>query len=234
MEPIAAACKLFRRLGGVLYGCAELDLKAACVQPPPEATQQCSEAEFVESYRHLIDFVLSQKRGPVRHELFPGVPGPRRTLRADVGQIYKSVMTTPYIEVHARQMWHAIRIFHRVVHLSVSSEALAEHVGSVLRWIECRSHHHKSLGRFIWGARLRLAALKGVGVEAAVLATALTAHFKCKTPAGWHFNLRKERQGISSKTRCGAALSRAGMRRRAAATSRPSWHTRLLQDHKTR
>ncbi len=53
--------------------------------------------------------------------------------------------------------------------------------------MERKANTHGEIGRFIWGARLRMDGLQGLGGEEAVLASALNVHFACSDPKGWHF-----------------------------------------------
>jgi hypothetical protein len=107
--------------------------------------------------------------------------------RVDMTKVYMQVMTTVLPEIRARKIWFAVRVFHRVTHMSVTTEALAEHAGSILRYMERKSQSQVQIGKFIWAARLRMAGLQGLGGEDAVLAAALNVHFGCSDPQGWHF-----------------------------------------------
>ena len=76
------------------------------------------------------------------------------------------------------RLWHVIRVYHRSVHMAVTSETLAEHAGSVLRFLERKTHGSiGSVGFLVWSARLRMAGLRGLGGEDAILAAALNIHF---------------------------------------------------------
>jgi hypothetical protein len=51
-------------------------------------------------------------------------------------KLHNVLMTLAYNYVHTEKIWHILRLYHRVVVWSADSEALAEHVGSVIRYIE--------------------------------------------------------------------------------------------------
>ena len=119
--------------------------------------------------------------------------------RPDMSKVYMHVMTTTLPEIRARKIWFAVRVFHRVTHMSVTTEALAEHAGSILRYMEHKSKSQAQIGKFIWAARLRMAGLQGLGGEDAILAAALNVHFGCSDPQGWHFE-RAHRRLLNQET----------------------------------
>ncbi len=148
----------------------------------------------------------------------------------DMCRIYQTVMSTPLSQVRSRGVWHAVRLFHRVVHMSISSEALAEHAGSVLRFAERRARE-THVGRLVGAARLRMSGLGGLGNEAAVWAAALNLHFRCDSPQGWHFTLRKKRvRGPRARLVDGATASHESIRAAARAEKLPLWAHTLLRD----
>ena len=73
-------------------------------------------------------------------------------------------MTLEYTAVSDMwHIWHILRMYHRVTMWSMSSEAIAEHVGSLIRYVEkkqcaCRALDVLALVR---AARLRAAGLRG-------------------------------------------------------------------------
>ncbi len=154
------------------------------------------------------------------------------TRRADVTQIYAYAMATPLGEVRTLKIWHALRCWHRAVHRSVSTQALAEHCGSVLRFLEKRvsGGRPRAVGRSLLAARLRMAGMTGEGGEDAILASALNYHFQSAAagPEGWHVahvdtNVRRR-----SKVGEGASLRHARFRQEARSERLPAWRSRLL------
>ena len=59
--------------------------------------------------------------------------------------------------------------------MRVTSESLAEHVDSVLRWMEAR---RGVPGRILWGATLRMAGFRGARGEDGIPSDALNARFQ--------------------------------------------------------
>lgn len=117
----------------------------------------------------------------------------------NVSRIYKYVITHSLAEIRRHGLWHAVRMFHRVVHMSVTTESLAEHAGSVLRRMERKANNCGRVGAFISAARLRMAGLQGLGHEEAFLATALNYHFECAGPEGWHFDRRSPKRKLQRR-----------------------------------
>ena len=86
--------------------------------------------------------------------------------------IYAHAMYTPLREVRALRIWHAVENWHRAVHRSLSSSALAEHCGSILRYVEKRCNaagRPVAVSDLVRSAKMRAAGLFGERLEEAVL-----------------------------------------------------------------
>ena len=146
--------------------------------------------------------------------------------------IYAHAMCTPLREVRSLRLWHALRGWHRAVHRSLSSSALAEHCGSILRFVEKRCNaagRPVAVSDLVRSAKVRAGGLFGEGLEDAVLARALNYHFNCVDPSGWHFQLRQ--RGAKMRTAQQLCPGVLHTRRRTLVTLKkklPWWHGKLL------
>ena len=105
-------------------------------------------------------------------------------------RLYRYVMTTPYMEIHCRKIWHVVRAYHRCTLLAVPSESLAESVGSVLADAAGKGTKPMDVESFIRQATIRLAGLRGHGGEEGVLSDALNFHYEGRDPSCWRFVCR--------------------------------------------
>ena len=93
-------------------------------------------------------------------------------------RFYRHIMTTELAEIRCRDVWHIVMAWHFYVHTSVSSESLAEAVGSYLA--VTRRHNINgtlSMKHLVWSSKLRAFGLKGFGGEDGIMAYALNTHF---------------------------------------------------------
>ena len=95
----------------------------------------------------------------------------------DLMRFYQHVMTTTLEDIRCRGVWNIVMAWHFFVHNSVSSESLAEAVGSYL----AVTHRHNingkmSMKHIVWSSKLRALGLKGFGGEDGVMAYALNTH----------------------------------------------------------
>ena len=104
-------------------------------------------------------------------------------------KMYSYVMTTSISEIRARNVWNIVVGWHYFVHVSISTESLAEIVGSFLTAL-ANSKPNQSVRRIAWGAQLKAVGVKGTGSEDGFLAMAMNEHFGCKGPEGWHIRAR--------------------------------------------
>ena len=82
----------------------------------------------------------------------------------DLMIFYQHIMTTELAEIRCRDVWHIVMAWHFYVHTSVSSESLAEAVGSYLA--VTRRHNINdivSMEHLVWSSNLRAFGLKGFG-----------------------------------------------------------------------
>ena len=75
---------------------------------------------------HEYEYVQSRKHGEVQVL--------RRICKCMDHKMHGLLMTLEYTQVS--ELWHILRMYHRVMMWSMSSEAIAEHVGSLIRYIE--------------------------------------------------------------------------------------------------
>ncbi len=110
----------------------------------------------------------------------------------DMMKMYSYVMTTSISEIRARKVWHIVVGWHYYMHVSVSTESLAETVGSFLVALE-HSRINQSVRRLAWGTQLKALGIKGTGSEDGFLSMALNQHFGCQSPEGWHIRTRADK-----------------------------------------
>ena len=127
-------------------------------------------------------------------------------------------MTTELAEIRCRDVWYIVMAWHFYVHTSVSSESLAEAVGSYLA--VTRRHNINgtlSMKHLVWSSKLRAFGLKGFGGEDGIMAYALNTHFQCSGPDGLHFVTKRATQ---------TTLTAVQMRNEVRLLSKPQWfHT---------
>ena len=110
-------------------------------------------------------------------------------------RLYQHIMTTELAEIRCRDVWHIVMAWHFYVHTSVSSESLAEAVGSYLAVTRRRNINGiLSMKHLVWSSKLRAFGLKGFGGEDGIMAYALNTHFQCSGPEGWHFVAKRAQQ----------------------------------------
>ena len=81
-------------------------------------------------------------------------------------RLHRFIMSTRYEEIHALQVWHVVRAYHRCTLLAVPSESIAECVGSVLADAAGRgSGRPKDVTSFIQATTVRMCGLRGHGDE---------------------------------------------------------------------
>ena len=105
----------------------------------------------------------------------------------DLTKFYQYIMSTSVDEIRCREIWHIVVSFQYYVQTAISSEALAEAVGSFLA--VTRRHNTNgvmSVKHLVWSAQLRAHGLKGFGGEEGLMAYALNVHFQCTGPECWH------------------------------------------------
>ena len=126
-------------------------------------------------------------------------------------------MTTPYMEIHCRKIWHVVRAYHRCTLLAVPSESLAECVGSVLADVVGKGSKPRDVESFIRQATIRLAGLRGHGGEEGVLSDALNFHYEGRDPSCWRFLCRSasgdQQRLASGRTRQSIVAQRLNLQR---------------------
>ena len=106
----------------------------------------------------------------------------------DMLKFYQYTMATNLTEIRCRDLWYIVIAWQFYVHTVLSSESLAEGVGSFLA--VTRRHNingNMSMKHLVWSSQLRAIGLKGFGGEDGIMAYALDTHFQCSGPEGWHF-----------------------------------------------
>ena len=93
--------------------------------------------------------------------------------------IHSALMRVPYQEIAKRGVWHLSALHHQIFLYSLSSEAIAEHVGGEMRYVE----RHHVVGRPLSTRHLRMAVLlrsggvKGNVSNFAFICRAILRHF---------------------------------------------------------
>ena len=138
--------------------------------------------------------------------------------KPDLMKFYQYTMATSLDEIRCRGIWHIVIGWHFEMHTALSSEALAEAVGSFLA--VTRRHNingKKSMKQLVWSSQLRAVGLKGFGGEEGFMAYALNTHVQCSGPEGWHFVAK----GATHKN-----MTFVQMRNEVRLLSKPQWfHT---------
>ena len=134
-------------------------------------------------------------------------------------RFYQHTMSTALADIRARDVWHIVMTWHFYVHTSVSSESLAEAVGSYFAVTRRRNINGiLSMKHIVWSSKVRALGLKGLG-EDGIMAHALNTHFQCSGPEGWHFHAKSAKQ----KT-----MTTVQMRNEVRLLSKPEWLPRYL------
>ena len=146
-------------------------------------------------------------------------------------RLYRWVMSTPYLDIHALKVWHVVRAYHRCTMLSTPSESVAESVGSVLADAATRgSGRPNDVSFFVQSMVVRMAKLQGHGDEEGILGDALNVHFGAEGPESWHVRVAKRSEQKSATGDGGAALRRAVIRRQIRAQACQPWVQSTLLD----
>ena len=141
--------------------------------------------------------------------------------KPDLMKFYAFAMSTHIDEIRCRGIWHIVVGWHLYVHIVVSSESLAESVGSFLA--VTRRHNitgNMAMKHIVWSSQLRAVGCKGFGGEQGLMAHALNIHFQCTGPEGWHFSAKR-----MQKKKVAAALQNE-----LRLLSKPAWFGRYLLD----
>ena len=142
-------------------------------------------------------------------------------------RLHRFIMSTRYEEIHALQVWHVVRAYHRCTLLAVPSESIAESVGSVVGDAAGQgSGRPKDITSFIRATTVRMCRLRGHGDEEGILADALNTHFNGQGPECWHMR-RRRRDSVHPD---GAAMTRAILERRMRLQHCPPWVSSPLCD----
>ena len=110
----------------------------------------------------------------------------------DEAKLYKIVMTSDYCSIHEAEVWHITRLWHRVYMLGVTTEQLAEMVGSLLtKQVRARLGRKPRLGDVIGAVRLRSSGIWGDGCADGFLRRCLDLFFSSRDDE-WHFNVSEK------------------------------------------
>lgn len=140
----------------------------------------------------------------------------------DLMRFYKHVLSAPISEIRSRTIWHIAFAWHFYVHVSTSSESLAECVGSFLQTLRRQNVTCQlSTKRIAWATQLKAAGLRGLGGEEGILSMALNVHFNSQDPSGWHFQ---------SKSANGDRKTKIDIHKEVRLSKQPSWVAALLVD----
>ena len=103
-------------------------------------------------------------------------------------KLYKLLMSRSYTqEVRPAGLWHVLRLYHRLIMAGVTSEALAECVGSMLtQRQQAQVGRHRHISECIGSTLLRCAGIAGDARDVGFIERALNVYFRRKP---WHFLL---------------------------------------------
>jgi len=115
----------------------------------------------------VLEYVDSRKFGPVL--LLQRIYVPRDHL------LHALLTKVRYEVVSARGVWHILRLYHRCIMFSADAEAIAEHVGSLMRYIEKRHACGRPLDppNLIRAVRLRALGVRGDLTDVGLIRKAL-------------------------------------------------------------
>ena len=144
----------------------------------------------------------------------------------DMMKLYSYVQSTPLCEIRARKIWHIVICWQYLVHVAVSTESLAETVGSFLSQID-KSQPNLSITSIAWGAQLKALGIHGTGGEEGFHSMALNSHFACQGPEGWHvFN----QAAIGANPKSTSHWRKPEVARNTRLTQAPMWVGEHLLD----
>ena len=140
----------------------------------------------------------------------------------DLLRFYQHIQSSSLHDIRCREVWHIVLGWQFYVHTAVSSESLAEAVGSYLAITRRHNINGKlSLKHLVWSSKLRAIGLTGFGGEEGGMALALNNYFECDSPDGWHFIAKRRKHN---------ELSIAELRREVRLLSTPKWFQVYLFD----
>ncbi len=118
----------------------------------------------------------------------------RRIFEKQDHQFHALLMGMKYEVVSTKRIWHILRLYHRVVIWSCDSEAIAEHVGSIVRYIEKKHATGRPLetANLVRAVRLRAVGVRGDMSDAVLIMRAMRLHFERRKHAA-HFFLTSRR-----------------------------------------
>ena len=91
-----------------------------------------------------------------------------------------ALMSIKYEHASSHQVWHILRLYHRVIMYAIDAEAIAEHVGSHMRYIEKQHACGRPLEvrNLIRAVMLRVVHITGDLSDAAVIQRGLDETFR--------------------------------------------------------
>ena len=115
----------------------------------------------------------------------------------DMNRFYSYCQSTSLQEVRARRVWHFAVAYQLFTHASVTSQSLAECVGSFLQILKRRDvNDRRAIKTLVWATQLKSIGLKGMGNEEGILSMALNLYFDAKGPEGWHFQAKRSVRSV--------------------------------------
>ena len=106
----------------------------------------------------------------------------------DFAKVYAFVQSRPRAEIQARKLWNIVVAQQFTTHVSVTTESLAETVGSYLQAIQSKTYHKQfAHAPLAYRAMLRAVGVRGLGGEEHLMDAALSRHFQSTDPAHWKF-----------------------------------------------
>ena len=134
----------------------------------------------------------------------------------DFAKVYAYVQSRPREEICARKLWNIVVGYQFTTHVSVTTESLAETVGSYLQAIQSKTCHKQfAHAPLAYRAMLKAVGVHGLGGEEHLMDAALSRHFQSRDPARWKFTT------VASLAAVGAGKPETALRAPVVPTEQP-------------
>jgi len=136
--------------------------------------------------------------------------------------LYKLLMTQPYSRVRSVGVWHALRLYHRLVMAGCTTEQLAETVGSMLTKQSRGGGGRKAdLADMVEAVKLRAHGVTGSRENISFITRSLNIYFRGKP---WHFLLSQKGLRMRGSVSClGPSVAVHNYRMKFSASVKFNW-----------
>ena len=130
--------------------------------------------------------------------------------------LHAALLSLRYSAVVGHRVWHILRLYHRAFMFAEDSEAIAETVGSHMRYIEKRQSCGRPLAtrNLVRAVRLRAFGLRGDMRDVSIIRQALVHHFRNSSPDALRFQIVHSRTRAAREGVLGPSLPVARIRER--------------------